>query len=133
MKIRAGFQIAYECAASSPIILMLSIRPEREADLITPQLLSADTGAPLHAYLDLYGNVCTRALMPPGRTTFSADFLVQDSGEPDRASPYAPQHAIEDLPDEALLYILPAAIVRQRAFPTSPGACSVRRLWAGGG
>jgi transglutaminase-like putative cysteine protease len=62
----------------------------------------------MRAYRDVYGNVCTRALMPPGRTTFSADFLIQDSGEPDRSSPDAAQHAIEDLPDATLLYLLPS-------------------------
>jgi transglutaminase-like putative cysteine protease len=106
MKIRAGFNIAYECDKPSPILLMLSIRPEREVDLITPQRLSCTPDTPVSSYLDIYGNVCSRVLMPAGRTTFSADFLINDSGLEDRAAPDAEQHAVEDLPDEVILYLL---------------------------
>jgi len=37
---------------------------------------------------------------PAGRLTFSADFLVQDSGAPDEVAPQAAQHALEVLPVE---------------------------------
>jgi hypothetical protein len=36
----------------------------------------------------------------------SADFLIQDSGEPDVTAPQAKQHALEDLPVNALIYLL---------------------------
>ena len=106
MKIRAGFNIAYECDMPSPILLMLNIRPEREIDLLSPQRLICTPDAPASSYVDLYGNVCSRVLMPAGRTTFSADFLINDSGLEDRATPDAEQHAVEDLPDETILFLL---------------------------
>jgi transglutaminase-like putative cysteine protease len=88
------------------MMLMLSLRPERNIDLLTPQVMRTDPPTPLHDYLDGFGNVCTRVLAPAGRTTFSADFIVQDSGEPDRVTPGAVQHAVEDLPDECLVFLL---------------------------
>jgi transglutaminase-like putative cysteine protease len=106
MKIRAGFNIDYECETPSPILLMLSIRPEREVDLISPQQLSCTPDTPVSSYLDVYGNLCSRVLMPAGRTTFSTDFLINDSGLEDRAAPDAEQHAVEDLPDEVILFLL---------------------------
>ena len=35
MKIRAGYDIAFQCCQETPMLLMLSLRPEREADLLT--------------------------------------------------------------------------------------------------
>ena len=106
MKIRAGYRIGFECVQRATIVLMLSTRWERRQDLLTPDLLGVEPYRPIRQYGDLYGNLCTRVVLEPGRTTFSADFLVQDSGQPDPVSPLAIQHPVEDLPDEALIYLL---------------------------
>jgi transglutaminase-like putative cysteine protease len=106
MRIRCGYEITYDCPVPTPMMLMLSIRPEREADLVTPQVLSASPATPLHSYVDGFGNRVTRVLAPTGRTTFNADFVINDSGEPDQFDLNAEQHAIEDLPDDTLVYLL---------------------------
>ena len=106
MRIRCGFEIVYDCPVPSPMMLMLSLRPEREADLLTPQILGATPHTPMHSYRDGFGNVVTRVLAPEGRTVFAADFIVHDSGEPDPSVAGLTQHAIEDLPDETLVYLL---------------------------
>ena len=36
MKIRAGYEISYDCPQPTPMILMLSIHPSRVPDLLTP-------------------------------------------------------------------------------------------------
>ena len=106
MKIRCGYEIAFDCKGETPMLLMLSTRPERAGDLLEPERLVADPPAPVHAYLDSFGNRVSRVLAPPGVITFRSDFLVADSGLPDPAAPDAQQHAVQDLPDEALLYLL---------------------------
>ena len=106
MKIRAGYRIAFECEQAATVLLMLTTRWERHADLLTPDLITVEPFRPVSQYRDLYGNLCSRVTMQPGRTTFSADFLVRDSGAPDPISPNAVQHPIEELPDEVLLYLL---------------------------
>lgn len=106
MKIRAGYTIGFDCAGPTPMVLMLKVRPEREADLLTPQVLSNDRGAPMWDYRDIYGNVCTRLVAPAGPITFTAEFLIADSGEPDPSIAHLSQHAVEDLPDATLLYLL---------------------------
>ena len=35
MKIRAGYEISYDCPQSTPMILTLSVHPSRIADLLT--------------------------------------------------------------------------------------------------
>ena len=106
MRIRTGYEIAFDCPAPTPMILMLSVRPERFPDLITPQTLHVSPRTPAREYRDSFGNVCHRLIAPPGRITFTADFLVADSGLPDEIAPNAIQHPVDELPDETLVYLL---------------------------
>ncbi len=106
MRIRTGYEIVFDCRAPTPMILMLSVRPERFADLITPQTLIATPPTPVREYRDAFGNVCRRLTAPVGRITFSADFLVRDSGLPDERAPRAVQHPVDELPDDTLVYLL---------------------------
>ena len=106
MRIRTGYEVAFDCQAATPMILMLSVRPERFPDLITPQTLVVSPWTPVREYRDSFGNVCHRLIAPPGRITFSADFLVADSGLPDEIAPNAIQHPVDELPDETLVYLL---------------------------
>ena len=106
MRIHAGFEIAYDCPAPTPMTLLLSVRPERAPDLLTSQRITATPATPLHQYRDLYGNVAHRLLAPAGPIAFTADFIIEDSGLPDAVVPDAIQHDIPDLPEEALTYLL---------------------------
>jgi transglutaminase-like putative cysteine protease len=106
MLIRAGYEIGFDCPQPTPMILMLSVRPERRRDLLTPETLRATPGAQLRSYRDGFGNACHRLIAPEGRTAFRADFLIRDSGLPDERAPLALQHPVDELPDETLVYLL---------------------------
>jgi transglutaminase-like putative cysteine protease len=106
MRIRAGYEISYDCAGPTPLMVLLSVRPEREADLITPQTMTVTPGTEVHAYTDVFGNTCHRLVAPGGPITFSADFLINDSGESDPVALEAEQHPIDRLPDAALQFLL---------------------------
>ena len=106
MHIRAGYEIAYECQHPTPMLLQLSIHPSRIPDLVTPQDIVFDREVARRDYRDGFGNICTRIVAPPGITTISADFVVADPGEPDAVVPDAPQLAVEDLPEETLVFLL---------------------------
>ena len=106
MRIRAGFEIIFECPAPTPLLLMLSLRPERRADLETPDAIYPEPDIPLRQYLDGFGNVCTRLTAPPGRLTLRSDFVIRDTGHPDPQAPLAAQHAIEELPDKVIQFLL---------------------------
>ena len=60
MHIRAGFEIAYDCAGPTPMLLVLSIHPSRVPDLVTPHRISFDREVVPYDYVDGFGNVCTR-------------------------------------------------------------------------
>jgi transglutaminase-like putative cysteine protease len=106
MLIEAGFDIAFECPAATPMILQLSIHPSRDADLLTPDGIASDPFLPMRSYLDLFGNRVTRVEVPAGLVTFSDRFVIQDSGEPDETPPDVRTAPIGDLPDETLLFLL---------------------------
>jgi transglutaminase-like putative cysteine protease len=106
MQIRAGFEIAYDCPQPTPMLLALSVHPSRMPDVIGPHQICFDPPIGATDYRDAYGNICTRILAPTGRLTMSAEFLVQDPGTHDAVVPEAIQHAVQDLPDEVLVYLL---------------------------
>jgi len=55
MKIRAGFTIAYECGAPTPMLLVLNLHPSRRGDLLTDQALTFDPPIEARDYLDGFG------------------------------------------------------------------------------
>ena len=61
---------------------------------------------PIAGYRDSFGNWCTRIVAPTGRTRVSADAIVNDTGAPDAVVPHAQQVPVQDLPEEALLFLL---------------------------
>ena len=83
MQIRAGYEISYDCAQATPMILALSVHPSRLEDLLTPDRVRLDPSIPFNTYYDSFGNFCHVIRAPAGRLTMSTDFLMHDNGEPD--------------------------------------------------
>ena len=106
MLIRAGFDIRFETDVAVPMLALLDVRPERRTDLRTPELLATAPAIETRRFADRFGNICTRLTAPAGGIALRSDFVIEDPGTPDPVTPDAPQHPIEELPDEALGYLL---------------------------
>ncbi|MET0409443.1 MAG: transglutaminase family protein, partial [Hyphomicrobium sp.] len=106
MKIRAGYDIAFQCFQNTPMMLMLSVHPSRQSDLLSEHRIQLSGGIASHDYRDAFGNVCTRLVAPPGLLEIRNDFIIADSGLPDEVAPDARQWDVGALPDEALMYLL---------------------------
>lgn len=106
MQLRVGFEMTYQCAQPTPMMLALSIHPSWAADLVRPEQLVTDPAAATTSYLDLFGNRCSRLVAPQGRFVLSSDAVVNDSGAADVVAPSAVQTAVEDLPAATLIYLL---------------------------
>lgn len=106
MHIRVGYDIIQECSGPTPMMMLLSARPERTGDFVTPQVMRVEPNLPTRTYVDRFGNVCTRLLADRGTVRLSADFIVQDSGLPDQPAPDAIQHEVDDLPSDLLVFLL---------------------------
>jgi transglutaminase-like putative cysteine protease len=106
MKIRVGYELVYDFVQATPVIMVLGTHFTRASDVIVPDLLTTDPSVTIFPYRDGFGNWCSRILAPAGRMRLSADGIVRDTGLPDTVVPYAPQHAVEDLPDDTLVFLL---------------------------
>jgi transglutaminase-like putative cysteine protease len=106
VKIHVGFDLTYEIAHPTPVIFMLNVHPSRAADLITPDRLRIAPSRSITPYIDGFGNKCVRLLAPPGELRVASDTIVSDSGRADRVDVGAEEHAVADLPHDALVYLL---------------------------
>lgn len=106
MLIRAGYDISFDTDVAVPMMTLLNVRPERQGDLLTPEVLGTRPDVPYRQFIDPFGNVASRLVVPPGGITLQSDFVIADSGEPDEVDLDATQHPIDKLPDETLMYLL---------------------------
>src|SRR5450432_3383198 len=92
MLIKIGFDIEFELAGPTPMILMLYVHPSRQRDLRSEEKILVEPNIPLTDFTDLYDNRCARILAPAGNLRLSLNALIEDSGQPDKRCPDAPQH-----------------------------------------
>lgn len=106
MKIQIGYEFIYDFPQATPIILTTNVHYSRASDIIIPDHLTAEPPVAITAYRDGFGNWCNRIVAPPGRIRLAAHGVVRDMGVPDVVAPFAIQHAVQDLPEETLVFLL---------------------------
>jgi transglutaminase-like putative cysteine protease len=87
------------------MILTVNVHYSRASDIVVPDHLTTEPSVPITGYRDGFGNWSNRIVAPPGRIRLAARGIVRDSGVPDAVVPDAMQHAIEDLPEETLVFL----------------------------
>ncbi len=108
MRLRIGYSLTYEFEQPTPMVTMLSVHYSRVSDLLGPDLMMTEPSTSYASYRDSFGNWCDRLVAPAGQFTMRADTMINVSGLPDEVAPMAVQHAVEDLPEETLLFLLPS-------------------------
>jgi transglutaminase-like putative cysteine protease len=108
MIIRAGYRIAFECAAPTSMLLQLNVHPSRADDLLTSDVVRVTPAVEMQTYLDSFDNRVMRLEAPAGTIAFSSDFLIGDSGLPEATPGDAPLTPITALPVDALRFLLPS-------------------------
>ena len=106
MRIHLGYELIYQFPQPTPMILNLNIHYSRAADLVRPDNIRTDPWVPLVLYRDGFGNWCTRLVAPAGRMLITADAIVNDHGLREPVVLGAPQHPVEALPEETLVFLL---------------------------
>jgi hypothetical protein len=66
VKIEAGYDIAFQCAQDVSMLLMLSVHPSRQQDLLSEHRISFSADIRSRDYRDAFGNICTRVMAPSG-------------------------------------------------------------------
>ncbi|TIT23429.1 MAG: transglutaminase family protein [Mesorhizobium sp.] len=106
MLIRLGYEIAIECAAATPVVSLLDIHRDRQADIKRQTRVLTSPSVTTRVYHDLFGNSCRRFTAPAGSFRILYDAVVEDSGEPDEVNTLAREVPVAELPDEVLGYLL---------------------------
>ncbi len=106
MQIRVGYELLYECPKPTPMFLTLNIHYTRASDLVIADHIITNPSVPISAYRDGFGNWCSRIVAPAGVIQITSDAIVNDIGQPVPVDITAAQHAVEDLPEETLVFLL---------------------------
>jgi len=106
VQICVGYELIFRCFQNTPMILMLNVHHTRVSDFIRPDTMLTAPWVPLAGYRDSFGNWCTRLVAPAGQMRITTDALITDTGYPDPVVLGAPQHPVETLPDEVLVFLL---------------------------
>jgi len=91
VKIRAGYDIAFSCPQSVPMVLMLTTHPTRDGDILGEETMQISPRVKSRDFFDPFGNICTRLVAPAGLLEVRSEFIVEDSGLPDEVCPDARQ------------------------------------------
>jgi transglutaminase-like putative cysteine protease len=106
-QVRIGCTFTYVADIATPVVFHVQPRSDPGITL-AGQRLTSDPEMALRDYTDLYGNPCTRAVLPPGRSQFSYGTVATVPDAAEDADPNAPELAPEALPDDTLIYTLPS-------------------------
>jgi len=106
MLIRYGYEITLTCQQPTALVCLLSVHQDRAADIRVRETLSITPDVATSTYRDLFGNLCRRLVAPAGDMTMWGDATIEDDGQPDRQWPMAREIAVQDLPDDCLVYLL---------------------------
>jgi len=71
MLIQAGFDIAFQYPAPTPMLLQLNVHPSRDEDLRSPDVIKSEPQLEMAHYSDLLGKRVARVPVPAGRVMFS--------------------------------------------------------------
>ena len=106
MQLQVGYELIFDCPQQTPMLLMLNIHHSRASDVVVPDCLTTDPSMPFTFYRDSFGNWCTRIVAPPGLTRLTANAIVNDPGVPEPIAQSDREHAVQDLPEECLQFLL---------------------------
>jgi transglutaminase-like putative cysteine protease len=106
LKLHVGSDITVRAGADCPIVAML--RPASGlAQWLSSETYVFDPWVPTTEYVDIYGNLCQRLVVPRGDMRLRVEATVET--EPVLAvAPEAPFTLVQNLPDSALQYLLPS-------------------------
>ena len=106
MRLDAGCEMTVEAEADCPAIAMLRPRSGL-AQWLVRESYEFDPWVPTTEYVDIYGNLCQRLVIPQGTMRIRVEAIVETEAyiAIDANAPVTP---VPELPDSALIYLLPS-------------------------
>jgi transglutaminase-like putative cysteine protease len=106
MLLRVRCEIAFTFPQPTAMVLMLYLHPSTAARVRRPERFEVKPVVAVSDYTDVYGNRCGRVVVPAGRVVFRNEAIVEDDGLTDPQVWHVHQHSVQDLPADALLFLL---------------------------
>ena len=106
MLIRFGYDITIQCTQNTPVVCLLNAHRDRATDIRSPEQVVTQPYVSTSTYVDLFGNVCRRFVVPAGELSIWGDGTLEDDGKHDPVFPDAQEIAVADLPDECLMFLM---------------------------
>jgi transglutaminase-like putative cysteine protease len=103
--VRVGCEFVHDLIWPVSLVLQVEPRPD-DVFMVSEAILETEPSVPIRRYEDIYGNICRRLTLGPGRTRILYQAEVEVASGIDDVDPTATQRPIEDLPDEVLGYTL---------------------------
>jgi transglutaminase-like putative cysteine protease len=97
----------FEVEAAFPVPAVLQVAPTPDPG-VTMQHERWETAAEHHGYVDHYGNLCERFVVPAGagRIAYAAQLVI--ASPVDVTEPGVPETPIAELPDEVISFLMPS-------------------------
>jgi transglutaminase-like putative cysteine protease len=106
MLIRLGYDIQFETSTDVPFLTLLNVHPSRTNDLREPDVIQIEPALSVDKYIDTFGNVSCRLVVPAGKVRFLNSTLIEDSGEPDPQGVDARETPVGCLPVDVLPFLM---------------------------
>lgn len=108
MLIRVGYVVGYHLNEPTPMVFMANIHTCEAEKAKVEEKVALSPSVPIRKYVDLFGNKCVRVTAPAGEFRIIGHAVMTDSGLPETFPIGAAETALADLPDEALVYLMPS-------------------------
>ena len=102
-----GCDFTYLAAIDTPVVFQVQPRASAQVTLDGVRW-SSQPRMELRSYTDLYGNPCTRAVLPAGRSSVGYHAVAGVPDATEDADTGAAQATPDQLPDDTLIYTLPS-------------------------
>src|SRR5438105_15160693 len=83
MRIRIGYELAFEVIQPTAMQLMLYVHPDQARALRYPETIVVEPVIPVEDFIDGFGNHAARILAPAGSVRIRYDNVIDDPGSPD--------------------------------------------------
>jgi transglutaminase-like putative cysteine protease len=113
LRIKSAYDIQFELLQPTPMVAMLRLHPSEDARIVIPEvfraeLVGSDAPLPAEEYLDGFGNRCSRFVAPRGTLRLSGSSTIVSGDSPELQGFGLPQTPVEELPHEALQFLVPS-------------------------
>lgn len=105
-----GCEFGWNTDGAVPTVMIVRPRPDIEPKIVYESRW-LEPNVPVREYVDGFGNICWRFVLPGGPLTVRYDAVVEIVPEPDPVVPDARVYPAEELPDDVLVHTLPSRLV----------------------